>query len=74
LQILQKFPLYWKLINGVFPCDSDQLSDEISKREIRSLTSINDNHPKTILSLDRIMTEPGNGIRHVNLIDWLLNV
>jgi predicted AAA+ superfamily ATPase len=48
------------------------LSEDVSKREIRSLEKIPDNHPKTILSLDRIMVKPGNGIRHLNLLDWLL--
>ena len=45
--------------------------------EIIDMTNVcfpRDDHPETILSLDRIMTEPGNGIRHVNLIDQLLNV
>jgi len=57
-----------------FQVTQTMLSDETSKREINSLTLIDDNHPKTILSLDRIMTEPGNGIKHVNLIDWLLGM
>jgi predicted AAA+ superfamily ATPase len=48
------------------------LEDITSKREIRSLMMIPDNYPKTILSLDRVMVNPGNGIMHMNLLDWLL--
>ena len=47
-------------------------SESVSEREIRSLKMISDSYPKTILSLDRIMTEPGDGIAHMNMIDWLL--
>ena len=49
------------------------LIEDTAKREIRSLEAIDDNHQKTILSLDRIMTDPGNGIKHINLLDWLLS-
>lgn len=48
------------------------ISENVSEREIRSLKMISDSYPKTILSLDRIMIEPGDGIVHMNLIDWLL--
>lgn len=43
-----------------------------AEREIRSLDAVNDNYPKTVLSLDKIMSQPGNGIKHLNIIDWLL--
>jgi predicted AAA+ superfamily ATPase len=42
-----------------------------AEREARSLDAINDNHPKTILSMDWVRADPGRGIRHVNVIDWL---
>jgi predicted AAA+ superfamily ATPase len=48
------------------------LEEITSKREIRSLKMVPDNYPKTILSLDRIMVDPGDGIKHINLLDWLL--
>ncbi|MDR0523753.1 MAG: ATP-binding protein [Candidatus Methanoplasma sp.] len=48
------------------------LGDDVAEREARSLRGIGDSFPKTILSLDRVMAEPGGGISHVNLIDWLL--
>ena len=48
------------------------ISESVSEREIRSLKMISDSYPKTILSLDRIMIEPGDGIVHMNLMDWLL--
>lgn len=43
------------------------------EREIKPLRAIRDHHPKVILTLDRYT--PGNydGIRVINLIDWLLD-
>jgi len=43
-----------------------------AEREVRSLDCADDNYPKTVLSLDRMVTNPGKGIRHINLTDWLL--
>ncbi|MDR0309171.1 MAG: ATP-binding protein [Candidatus Methanoplasma sp.] len=48
------------------------LSEEVSERETRSFKMIADSYPKTILSLDKILVDPGGGIRHANLLDWLL--
>lgn len=48
------------------------MSDETIKREVRSLRDIRDSYPKTVLSLDDIRRNPGDGIRHLNIIDWLL--
>ncbi|HJF65871.1 MAG TPA: ATP-binding protein [Slackia equolifaciens] len=48
------------------------LDENTLARELASLQSLSDNYPKTLLTLDRIGTGDFNGIRHVNLIDWLL--
>jgi len=48
------------------------LDENILGRELSPLQSIKDNYPKTLLTLDRIGTGSMDGIRHVNLIDWLL--
>ena len=45
--------------------------DEIRKREVRSLESIN-NYEKTILTMDKSINNDFNGIKVVNIIDWLL--
>ncbi|MDR1690520.1 MAG: ATP-binding protein [Candidatus Methanoplasma sp.] len=45
-----------------------------AKREAGSLDAADDNYPKIILSMDRIKTDPGKGIRHMNVIDWLLDI
>ena len=42
------------------------------KREIVPLQAITDNHPKTILTLDRFTTGNYDGIIVSNVIDWLL--
>ncbi|MDR3206529.1 MAG: DUF4143 domain-containing protein [Candidatus Methanoplasma sp.] len=45
---------------------------EHADRELRSLRSAGDNHPKTVISADRLAADFGDGIRHSNIVDWLL--
>lgn len=47
------------------------MSDDTKEREFRSLESIKDNFPKTVLTLDRFNLGTFNGIRVVNAIDWM---
>lgn len=47
-------------------------TEEVRKRELRSLESINDNYEKTILTMDKSINTDYNGIKVVNIIDWLL--
>ena len=42
------------------------------EREFRPLLMIDDNYPKYVLSMDRTF-QPQNGIRHMNIIDFLKN-
>lgn len=42
------------------------------EREVKSLNSVPDNFPKTILTMDRVVSTPPNGIRAMNVIDWIL--
>ena len=49
------------------------LSDDTYKRESRPFKAIKDNCPKTILTLDRFGLGSEDGIKIVNLIDWLLD-
>lgn len=48
------------------------LSDEVKEREIRSLESINDNYEKIILTIDKPISRDYNGIKVMNIIEWLL--
>ena len=48
------------------------LNDDVKEREIRSLESINDNYEKIILTMDRSINNDFNGIKVINIIDWLL--
>ena len=41
-------------------------------RELRSLESISDNYEKTILTMDKTINNDFNGIKVVNIIDFLL--
>ena len=48
------------------------VEEKVLKREIRGLESISDNYEKVILTMDRTLNNDYNGIKVVNLIDWLL--
>lgn len=48
------------------------LSTETRERELRPLRMIPDNYEKIILSMDRNYINSYDGIRSLNLIDWLL--
>lgn len=44
------------------------------EREMFPLRSINDNYPKTVITLDRFTLGNYEGIKVVNAIDWLLDI
>ncbi len=48
------------------------LDEQVKLRELRSLESINDNYQKIILTLDKLVINDYNGIKIINIIDWLL--
>lgn len=47
-------------------------NDETIEREFRPLLMIKDNYPKYVLSMDKTV-QPQNGIKHMNIIDFLKN-
>ena len=47
-------------------------NEDVKAREIRSLESINDNYEKIILTMDKTINNDFNGIKVLNIIDWLL--
>lgn len=47
-------------------------NEDVKNREIRSLESIPDNYEKIILTMDKTIVNDYNGIKVINLIDWLL--
>lgn len=50
------------------------LKDEkVRQRELRSLECIDDNYEKTILTMDKSINTDYNGIKVINIIDWLIN-
>lgn len=49
------------------------LSDDTYKRESRPFRAIKDNCPKTMLTLDRFGLGSDEGIKILNLVDWLLD-
>ncbi|MBP3222810.1 MAG: ATP-binding protein [Actinomycetaceae bacterium] len=48
------------------------LDEHTRERELKPLRAIKDNHPKFLLTLDRIGLGSIDGITHRNLIDWLM--
>lgn len=48
------------------------LDERTYEKEMRPLSSVPDNFPKTVLTLDRVLVNPGNGTRVMNVIDWML--
>ncbi len=47
-------------------------NEDVKVRELRSLESINDNYEKIILTMDKTINNDFNGIKILNIIDWLL--
>ena len=46
--------------------------DKVKERELRVLNGLKDNYPKTVISTDTIRADLPNGIKHLNIIDFLL--
>ncbi len=47
--------------------------EETRERELRPLRMISDNYEKIVLSMDRNYINSYDGIKALNLIDWLLS-
>ncbi len=48
------------------------ISDDVRQRELAPLQKINDNYEKIVLSMNPGMDSSYDGIKSINLIDWLL--
>ncbi len=48
-------------------------SEDVRKRELKPLIKIRDNYEKIVLSLDKGLDSSYDGIKSVNVIDWLLD-
>lgn len=48
------------------------MAEETLERELNSLNKIKDHNPKFLLTMDNVPTISHNGIKQINLIDWLL--
>lgn len=55
-----------------FQVTASMVEETTFEREITPLKKINDNYPKTIITLDRFTLGNYDGIEVVNAIDWLL--
>jgi len=52
---------------------ASMLDESTRQRELAPLQGIRDSYPKTVLSLDTVVQADFGGIRHQNLVDWLLS-
>lgn len=57
-----------------FQVTASMIEESTFKREIRPLKQIQDNYEKIILTLDRFTLGNYEGIKVINVIDWLLNI
>lgn len=48
------------------------LDEQVLQRELKSLAAIDDHHPKYLLTMDVVPPVNHNGIRQLNVLDWLL--
>lgn len=48
-------------------------SEDVRKRELAPLQKISDNYEKIVLSLNTGMDSSYDGIKPINLIDWLIS-
>ena len=55
-----------------FQVTVDMTAESTFKREMKSVQAINDNYEKIILTLDRFTLGNYEGIKVINVIDWLL--
>ena len=51
---------------------ADMTAEETFEREMRPLRSIQDNYEKIVLTLDRFSLGNYEGIKVINVIDWLM--
>lgn len=47
-------------------------SEQTKERELRPLVQINDNYEKVILTMDKVITNSIEGIKIINIVDWLM--
>lgn len=48
------------------------IDEKTLARELASLQKINDHYPKLILTLDEDLQADYDGIRRINVLDWLM--
>ena len=48
-------------------------SEDVRKRELAPLQKVNDNYEKIVLSLNPGLDSSYDGIKSINLIDWLIS-
>lgn len=59
-------------IGTYYQVTADMTAEETFEREMRPLRSIQDNYEKIVLTLDRFSLGNYDGIKVMNVIDWLL--
>lgn len=60
-------------VTEYFQVTPSMMSDATYDCEIRPFRMIRDSYSKTVLSMDKVVVDAPDGIRHLNLVDWLLD-
>lgn len=64
--------IYIELLRRDFKVTTSILDEKSLDRETRSLKAINDNYPKLILTMDKLPYSDLEGIKVINITDFLL--
>ena len=65
-------PLIWADEKIYIQVTESMMSEDVRQRELAPLMKINDNYEKIVLSMNPGMDSSYDGIKSINLIDWLI--
>lgn len=75
-QIHQCFRVLWNscliTLEIYYQVSQTVMDEQTLKREISSLNVIKDHNPKYLLTMDFVPTTSYNGIKQINVLEWLL--
>jgi predicted AAA+ superfamily ATPase len=64
---------YYQIAYTVIGAQSEKTGKTVFERELAPLDSIRDHNPKFLLTMDFMPNTTHNGIRQINVLDWLLD-
>ena len=74
LQKLSIFQSFYISVHKLYVQVTESMtSEDVRKRELAPLQKINDNYEKIVLSMNTGMDSSYEGIKSINLLDWLIS-